>query len=54
MSYEHIALFLLLVIVIEIIGTIGGFGSSMLFVPFASFFEKSQFGEVAEYMESSG
>lgn len=38
MSYEHIALFLLMVIVIEIIGTIGGFGSSMLFVPFASFF----------------
>lgn len=38
MSYEQIALFLILVVAIEIIGTIGGFGSSMLFVPFASFF----------------
>lgn len=35
---EHLFIFILLSIVAEIAGTIGGFGSSMLFVPLAGFF----------------
>jgi hypothetical protein len=35
---ENIPLFILLAILAEIIGTLGGFGSSLLFVPIAGFF----------------
>lgn len=35
---DHLLLFILLALFAEIIGTIGGFGSSMLFVPLASLF----------------
>lgn len=35
---ENLALFILLALIAEIIGTVGGFGSSMLFVPIASYF----------------
>ncbi len=35
---DHLPLFIILSIIAEIIGTIGGFGSSLLFVPIAGFF----------------
>ncbi len=35
---EHPVLFLLLALVAEILGTIGGFGSSLFFIPIASYF----------------
>jgi len=35
---ENLALFILLALIAEILGTVGGFGSSMLFVPIASYF----------------
>jgi uncharacterized protein len=35
---EHLWLFILLAVIAEIIGTLGGFGSSLLFVPIASLF----------------
>jgi hypothetical protein len=35
---EHLFIFIILAVAAEIIGTIGGFGSSMLFVPLAGFF----------------
>lgn len=35
---EHLYLFLILALVAEVLGTIGGFGSSMFFVPIAAFF----------------
>lgn len=38
MTIEHIFYFLLLALLAEILGTIGGFGSSMFFVPIASYF----------------
>jgi len=38
MGVQQLLLFILLVLLAEIIGTVGGFGSSMLFVPIASFF----------------
>lgn len=38
MSHETILLFLLLAFVAEILGTVGGFGSSLFFVPIASYF----------------
>lgn len=38
MSTEMLIVFLLLALLAEIIGTLGGFGSSMLFVPIASFY----------------
>lgn len=37
-SYESIILFLLLALLAEILGTVGGFGSSLFFVPIASLF----------------
>jgi len=38
MTTEHLLYFLLLALLAEILGTIGGFGSSMFFVPIASYF----------------
>ena len=38
MSIEHIILFMLLATLAEILGTVGGFGSSVFFVPIASYF----------------
>lgn len=38
MSVEHIIYFTLLALLAEILGTIGGFGSSLFFVPIAGFF----------------
>ena len=38
MSIEHILLFMLFATMAEILGTVGGFGSSVFFVPIASFF----------------
>lgn len=38
MIIDYFILFLILSLVAEIFGTVGGIGSSMLFVPFASFF----------------
>lgn len=35
---ENLALFILLALLAEILGTIGGFGSSLFFVPIASYF----------------
>ena len=35
---EHLYLFILLALVAEILGTVGGFGSSLFFVPMAGFF----------------
>lgn len=35
---ENLALFLLLALLAEILGTVGGFGSSLFFVPIASYF----------------
>tara|TARA_R110001583_G_scaffold25945_1_gene93723 strand:+ start:616 stop:1344 length:729 start_codon:yes stop_codon:yes gene_type:complete len=35
---DHLLLFILLALLAEILGTIGGFGSSLFFVPIASFF----------------
>jgi len=35
---EHLPLFILLALLAEILGTVGGFGSSMFFVPIASYF----------------
>lgn len=35
---EHLALFILLALLAEILGTVGGFGSSLFFVPIASYF----------------
>lgn len=35
---EHLPYFLLLALLAEVLGTVGGFGSSMLFVPIASYF----------------
>ena len=35
---ENLALFILLALLAEILGTVGGFGSSMLFVPIAAYF----------------
>lgn len=37
-SYENIILFLFLALLAEILGTVGGFGSSLFFVPIASLF----------------
>lgn len=38
MSVESLVYFILLALVAEIVGTVGGFGSSIFFVPLASFF----------------
>ncbi len=38
MSIEHLIYFILLALFAEIVGTVGGFGSSLLFVPIAGFF----------------
>lgn len=38
MTAENLALFIVLALVAEILGTVGGFGSSIFFVPVASFF----------------
>ncbi|MCD6068984.1 MAG: hypothetical protein K0S33_3810 [Bacteroidetes bacterium] len=38
MSIESLALFFLLALLAEILGTVGGFGSSLFFVPIAGFF----------------
>jgi len=38
MNWEIIALFVLLALIAEILGTIGGFGSSLFFIPIAGFF----------------
>jgi uncharacterized membrane protein YfcA len=38
MSAEQIIYFIVLAFIAEVIGTVGGFGSSMFFVPLASFF----------------
>ena len=35
---ENLALFILLALLAEILGTVGGFGSSLFFVPIASYF----------------
>ena len=35
---DHLVYFLLLALVAEILGTVGGFGSSLFFVPIASYF----------------
>ncbi len=35
---EYVVLFILLALIAEILGTIGGFGSSVFFIPIASFF----------------
>lgn len=35
---EHLALFIFLALLAEILGTVGGFGSSLFFVPIASYF----------------
>lgn len=37
-SFEQLIYFIILALVAEILGTIGGFGSSMFFVPIASYF----------------
>ena len=38
MSWELVVLFILLALIAEILGTIGGFGSSLFFIPIAGFF----------------
>ena len=38
MPIEQLILFFLLVLIAEVIGTVGGFGSSVMFVPVAGFF----------------
>lgn len=38
MDLYHLILFIVLALIAEIIGTVGGFGSSMLFVPMAGYF----------------
>lgn len=39
MNYiDHLPLFILLALIAEILGTIGGFGSSLFFIPIASYF----------------
>jgi len=38
MSWELIVLFILLALIAEILGTIGGFGSSLFFIPIAGYF----------------
>lgn len=38
MSWELITLFIILALLAEILGTIGGFGSSLFFIPIAGFF----------------
>jgi len=38
MTIENLALFILLALLAEILGTVGGFGSSLFFVPIASYF----------------
>lgn len=38
MTLDHLLLFILLALLAEILGTIGGFGSSLFFVPMASYF----------------
>ena len=38
MLLDHLIIFILLALLAEILGTIGGFGSSLFFVPLASFF----------------
>ncbi len=38
MSWELIVLFVFLAIIAEVLGTIGGFGSSLFFIPIAGFF----------------
>lgn len=38
MTLEHLLLFMLLAAVAEVLGTVGGFGSSVFFVPIASYF----------------
>ncbi len=38
MQPDHLALFILLAVLAEVAGTVGGFGSSLLFVPIAGFF----------------
>lgn len=38
MPLEQLLLFILLALIAEILGTVGGFGSSMLFVPIAGYF----------------
>lgn len=38
MSLDHLIYFIVLALIAEIIGTLGGFGSSLLFVPIAGFF----------------
>ena len=38
MGIENLLYFVLLSVIAEIIGTVGGFGSSLLFVPLAGFF----------------
>ena len=35
---EHLVYFILLALLCEILGTVGGFGSSLFFVPIAGFF----------------
>lgn len=38
MTLENLLLFILLALIAEILGTVGGFGSSLFFVPIASYF----------------
>lgn len=38
MTLEQLSLFLLMALVAEILGTVGGFGSSLFFIPIASYF----------------
>lgn len=38
MSWEIVVLFIVLALIAEILGTIGGFGSSLFFIPIAGFF----------------
>ena len=38
MPLENLILFILLALIAEILGTVGGFGSSLFFVPIASYF----------------
>jgi uncharacterized membrane protein YfcA len=38
LEYQDLLLFILLALVAEVLGTVGGFGSSMFFVPVAGFF----------------
>ncbi|MCB9245931.1 MAG: sulfite exporter TauE/SafE family protein [Flavobacteriales bacterium] len=38
MNWEYLLLFITLALIAEILGTLGGFGSSMLFVPMAGYF----------------